>query len=1035
MKSIARIKLNGIVQIMSNRMKLYLLILLLAPFLLLFTGKSFSQTSTFDRTYPELGDTCVGTSILPMQNGHQIFSAYNNGKLILGELDTLWEIKWFKKYNTHQLSLGVVPLHILPTKIKMSNIIITEDNNLMVVSSKKIIDSLNKSGLLVMKTNLLGDTLWTKTYGSSTSWDLGFDIYSTKDGGYIIGAGQYDFSLKPKVFKIDSVGNLIWKREFSPSNIFSNILGQLNKNYFIVLSNFKMELIDENGITKWVKDIENSGFLTYSVATNSQSEIFLWSMNTIEKLDSLGNTLWKKQFKNDARVIKLVKPLENENLLLVGIKKLIKTNKFGDILWTKNILSSLIHDIHEIEENGYLFVGGIEYPNYKFWILKTDYNGHFNALKILPFGRTSELDIEQCETIDWYNSGSNKIDLTYSTDKGVSWQNIVHNQAISEGYGSLQWDLPDIIQDSTLLSIFNSENPKLTDTIVISLIHDVDLKKDYKFIAANEIKMWIGNNGDGSHDPINSDGFFWPGGNCADISSVFEDGFVYGGIVDSLVNVNGSTYRQGWQPGNILDDGTAADPNDPKFKIWKIKNGWEYMPASIIRNKYEYDYNNWPVELGAPWIDVDGNGTFSREIDKPELLGDEVLFHVSNDLDPEITSFTYGSPPIGLEFQVTVWAHNTSDFLKDVVFKKYVMINKSGKTIKDMYFSYWADIDMGFAEDDFIGCDTLLNLAYQYNGDNYDGDILTDEYYDRKSYYGFAPPAVGHMIVQGPTVPVTGQDSAKYKNRWIKEYTNLGLSSFTFYIGGDPIYSDPDLGVYSGTLKIYNNMSGLGWEGDPFINPRTGNPTKFCLSGDPVGETGWYEGPGYPNGNRAGDRRYIMSSGPFDVAPGDTQEVVYAIFMARGSDNIQSVAELKNTARAIQDYWDNVIYTNVGNENSDVLPTQFALNQNYPNPFNPTTTIRYSIPSPVISNPFGDERSPNNNEISPPTSWTRNNKINVQLVVFDILGRQVKTLVNEKKKKGNYTVQFDASNLSSGVYFYRLKSGNLIKTRKMLLLK
>ena len=81
--------------------------------------------------------------------------------------------------------------------------------------------------------------------------------------------------------------------------------------------------------------------------------------------------------------------------------------------------------------------------------------------------------------------------------------------------------------------------------------------------------------------------------------------------------------------------------------------------------------------------------------------------------------------------------------------------------------------------------------------------------------------------------------------------------------------------------------------------------------------------------------------------------------------------------------------------------------QNYPNPFNPETTIKYAVPKTV----------------------------NVELKVFDILGREVKTLVNETKNPGYYEVQLNANNLASGVYFYRLKAGEYNKTDKMLLLK
>jgi hypothetical protein len=88
-------------------------------------------------------------------------------------------------------------------------------------------------------------------------------------------------------------------------------------------------------------------------------------------------------------------------------------------------------------------------------------------------------------------------------------------------------------------------------------------------------------------------------------------------------------------------------------------------------------------------------------------------------------------------------------------------------------------------------------------------------------------------------------------------------------------------------------------------------------------------------------------------------------------------------------------------------PTSFFLRQNYPNPFNPSTTIEYQIPR----NAF------------------------VVLKVFDVLGREVKALVNQRQIAGKHLVPFDASGLPSGVYFYRLDAGTYHDTKKLLLLK
>ncbi len=96
------------------------------------------------------------------------------------------------------------------------------------------------------------------------------------------------------------------------------------------------------------------------------------------------------------------------------------------------------------------------------------------------------------------------------------------------------------------------------------------------------------------------------------------------------------------------------------------------------------------------------------------------------------------------------------------------------------------------------------------------------------------------------------------------------------------------------------------------------------------------------------------------------------------------------------------------------IPEKFSLSQNYPNPFNPTTTIEYSIPNVGMLNATSS---------------------NVQLIVYDVLGRKITTLVNNKQTPGIYSVKFDASNLPSGVYFYRLQAGNFVATKKMILMK
>jgi hypothetical protein len=112
-------------------------------------------------------------------------------------------------------------------------------------------------------------------------------------------------------------------------------------------------------------------------------------------------------------------------------------------------------------------------------------------------------------------------------------------------------------------------------------------------------------------------------------------------------------------------------------------------------------------------------------------------------------------------------------------------------------------------------------------------------------------------------------------------------------------------------------------------------------------------------------------------------------------------------------YVDNIKITNyqgqitgTGN-NLGIIPDKYSLGQNYPNPFNPSTSIKFGLSKSGI----------------------------VKLIVYDVTGKVISTLLNETFNAGEHTVLFNAENLSSGVYYYKLESGNFSDTKKMLLIK
>jgi Outer membrane protein Omp28/Secretion system C-terminal sorting domain len=133
------------------------------------------------------------------------------------------------------------------------------------------------------------------------------------------------------------------------------------------------------------------------------------------------------------------------------------------------------------------------------------------------------------------------------------------------------------------------------------------------------------------------------------------------------------------------------------------------------------------------------------------------------------------------------------------------------------------------------------------------------------------------------------------------------------------------------------------------------------------------------------------------------------------TDNLKVIvfAQNKTNKQVLQS--ESISYSELiltGVEDKFIITDKFNLEQNYPNPFNPTTTISYSIP--------------NVKTLEAST---------VELIVYDVLGKEVITLVNKQQSSGTYQIVFDASKLSSGFYYYQLKAGNTIETKKMILLK
>ena len=728
-----------------------------------------------------------------------------------------------------------------------------------------------------------------------------------------------------------------------------------------------------------------------------------------------GGTTWTLTSTGVASIIQKIYFADNLNGWAAGSAGYIFKTIDGGVTWTNTVYSSQptwsgmkFFDAQNGILSGDTFIlrttnGGTDWtavPGSATYIFRavlfTSINsGWLTGLRIYKFDMTTpgvaitnpgpnlQWSAGSANAVEWNKSlVQGTVSIYLSTNGGDSWN--LAAGPVANDTNSATVIAPFLNSNSCYLKAVVNTSPTVTG--YSANYFKISVNPSTTATTPNQISQYLINNGITSYYNAEAgySGLNWPAGTYK--TAIYIDGVLWSGKVNGDLRMGGSTYRSAMQPGNVAS-GAAADPTLAEFNIWKIRKDWQQSPAGIERDRYAYNVLNWPVNIGAPYDDVNHDGNYTPGVDAPKFIGDETCWYVANDFDSSSTTFFEGTQPIGVEMQVTVFGFNNAA-LKDVIFKKTKLINKGSNTVTDMYFSIWSDPDLGDAEDDYVGCDTLLNLGYVYNADNDDGGGVG-------ATYGTPPPAAGYQVVQGPIVPGTSADSAFSEGRFIKGKRNIPMNSFTPYTK-DGVWPDPNLGTIAGAQQIYNSMQGRhAAAGDVILDPNTNLPTTFPLSGDPVAGIGWYEGAGWPNGRLPGDRRLMTSFGPFSFAPGDTQEIVYATLMAQGSSNLGSVTALKNLCQVVKGELQHVFTAVI---DGAAVPTDFRLEQNYPNPFNPSTTISYSLPV----------------------------ESTVNIYIYNSLGQTVREVLNNTlQSSGNKKITLDANKLSSGVYFYSVSAKSL----------
>ncbi|MEX2483509.1 MAG: T9SS type A sorting domain-containing protein, partial [Brumimicrobium sp.] len=358
-----------------------------------------------------------------------------------------------------------------------------------------------------------------------------------------------------------------------------------------------------------------------------------------------------------------------------------------------------------------------------------------------------------------------------------------------------------------------------------------------------------------------------------------------------------------------------------------------------------------PAQGDTPWFDdILGRDDVECGLDRRvTLFGDETNWWVFNDKGNVHTET--GADPIGMEIRAQAFAFATNDEVNRMTFYNYEMINRSTQTLFDTYFTQYADPDIGFSEDDYVGCDVSRGLGYAYNGTN------NDPGGNGAPGYGDNPPAVGIDFFEGPYQDADNVDnvgphleeqtdgSFEYYQPSVNEaladdgivYEGIGIGysdgiidnerfgmrRFNYFnrsdIGPAPTHDPESPGHY------YNYMTGFWRNNSPIVYGGTGftggtnveasytypgdsDPLNWGTRGQDMGWD-WSETDvdGAGNSNDEFDRRMLQSAGPFTLTPGAINNLTVGVVYGRAyeGDPYASVEVVKQNDTKAQALFDN----------------------------------------------------------------------------------------------------------------------------------
>lgn len=285
--------------------------------------------------------------------------------------------------------------------------------------------------------------------------------------------------------------------------------------------------------------------------------------------------------------------------------------------------------------------------------------------------------------------------------------------------------------------------------------------------------------------------------------------------------------------------------------VYNWENGdYPYYDFSneLCPRTWKAEHPNSTTAFTAPTREGEAGIVKGGNLSDQVLKGDQTIWWVFNDMGNVHTESD--GQPIGLEIRAQAFAFSTNDEINNMTFYSYEIINRSTYTLKDTYFSQWVDPDLGYAHDDYVGCDVKRGLGYCYNGDENDGP-------GSGSYSGI-PPAVGIDFFQGPYMDPDGKDNPKIDIDKIRANPTYEPMLKNYYVTDE-----------HGITKI--DTFALTQDADLFYDENTGGAWYF-KQGDTIGNcaiNGVNFGNGIIDDERFGMRRFVYYN---NAVSGDNSE-------------------------------------------------------------------------------------------------------------------------------------------------------------------